>query len=170
MAPAWQPIILFYFRIGVFCSLSLPQFKFFFVGFIIELQKNVAVWLNTWIAETLALLHSWLAMSVECEPTFWLSLPVASRNTVPVASRKLRMWSLYNNLPKFFAAYHIHIFYTCCEELVKSVGSSHGRLKLLFVMQVTVLLFVINSFVRLMTALIVMFPSKCCCGDFYAIS
>jgi hypothetical protein len=80
------------------------------------------------------------------------------------------MWSLYNNLPKFFAPYHICIFCTCCEKLVKSVGSSHGRFTLLFVMQVTVSLFVVNSFVRLMTALIVMFPSKCCCGDFYAIS
>jgi hypothetical protein len=47
---------------------------------------------------------------------------------------------------------------------MKSVGS-HGSLSLLFVMKVMVRHFVSNSD-EVMTTLIVVFPLKCCCGDF----
>jgi hypothetical protein len=61
------------------------------------------------------------------------------------------------------------ITYTCCWELMKLVGS-RSSVSLLFVMKVKVEQFVSGYHTEVMTALIVLLASNCCCGDFSAFS
>ncbi len=69
--------------------------------------------------------------------------------------------------PKTWVDHYI-LIYTNHGRLMKSLGS-HGSSSLLFVMKVMVWHHVSNSH-KVMTALIFMFPSNCCCGDFSVIS
>jgi hypothetical protein len=69
--------------------------------------------------------------------------------------------TLYDSLPKILGRL-VYTYQHRPSGLMKPVGS-HGSLSLLFVMKVMVRHFVSNSD-EVMTTLIVVFPSKCCCG------
>jgi hypothetical protein len=68
----------------------------------------------------------------------------------------LRCWADYNLL-----------IYTHCQKLMNSVGS-HGSLSVLFMMRVMVWCFVSNTH-KVMTAFIVMSPSRCCSWVFSTV-
>ncbi len=68
--------------------------------------------------------------------------------------------------PKFRVDYYVLIYYTHCQELMKS-WVCNGCSSLLFLMKVIVWQFVSNSH-KVMTALIVKLSSNCC-GDFSAM-
>jgi hypothetical protein len=80
------------------------------------------------------------------------------------------MQVLYIGLPKILGRLLCTLItYTCRWELVKLVGS-HSSVSLLFVMKVKVEQFVSGCHKEVMTALIVLLPSNCCCRDFSAFS
>jgi hypothetical protein len=74
------------------------------------------------------------------------------------------MQILYIGFPKILVRLLCTLItYICCWELMKSVGIRNS-VSLLFMMKVKVKQFVSSSHKEVMTALIVLLPSNCCCG------
>jgi hypothetical protein len=96
----------------------------------------------------------WLDLSLQCYPTSWLRLPIASRNATEIQAADICIFVCL----KIWADYCILIYTTHCEELMKSV-CSYGSSSLLFMMKVMVGHFVSDSH-KVMTTLIVMLIFK----------
>ncbi len=82
-------------------------------------------------------------MLLDCEPTSWLCLPVASGN----ATEKLGCRCLYNSLQAFWGKVVIHSSPWLSKEMMTTVGSHGSSSSLLFVMKVVVVVwyFVSNT-------------------------
>lgn len=80
-------------------------------------------------------------MLLDCEPTFWLCLPVASGN----ATENLGCRCLYNSLQAFWGKVVIHSSPWLSKEMMTTVGSHGSSSSLLFVMKVVVVVWIFVS-------------------------